>query len=427
MRYALINPRWEYEGSVYFGCREPHLALELGYARELLRREGHDAALVDAHLLGLGTEDVRRILEDFRPDFTVVLTAPTYLFWRCPQPELKVPRDLISAISGQAGRVVAIGPHGSATPVPVLKKLGADIVVMGEPEEILPKLARSSDLKGVPSVCFRDEGAVRIQGRPNETDIAALPALSWESELLKRHPHHHHRFDSTPESPGAEMETSRGCPYSCTFCAKADFRNRYRKRPLPTVLKELDSLMSSGVSYVYFIDEIFMPDERLLNALSDRGVRFGIQTRIDLWKTDTLELLGRSGCVSIEAGIESITGRGRSLLGKRCERTTDELVNLLVVARNFVPFVQATLIATVADDPEMVERWRACAERLGIWANHPVPLFPYPGTEEYRKRWGIPDSTAWERAHEYYLSIYKGGSGMQAKTTTPLKELERTE
>lgn len=427
MRYALINPRWDFEGSVYFGCREPHLSLELGYAREFLLREGHDAVLIDAHLLGLGTEDVRRILEDFRPDFTVVLTAPTYLFWRCPQPELKVPKDLISAISGQAGKVVAIGPHGSATPVPVLKKLGADIVVMGEPEEILPKLARSSDLNGVPSICFRDEGALRIQGRPHESDVAALPALSWEGELLKRHRHHHHRFDSTPEGPGAEMEASRGCPYSCSFCAKADFRNRYRKRPLQTVLKELDSLMSSGVSYVYFIDEIFMPDERLLNALAERDVKFGIQTRIDLWKTDTLELLGRAGCVSIEAGIESITERGRSLLGKRCERTTDELVNLLVVARNYVPFVQATLLATVADDAEMVESWRACAERLGIWANPPVPLFPYPGTEEYRKRWGTPDSAAWERAHEYYLSVYKNFSDIQGVLPRPLKELERTE
>jgi len=281
MRYALVNPAWDFDGSVYFGCREPHLALELGYAQELLRREGHDAIMIDAHSFEIGPLEVRRILEDFRPDFTVVLTAPTYLFWRCPQPELKVPMDLILAVEGASGKVVAVGPHGSATPVPVLKKLGADIVVMGEPEEILPKLARSEDLKGVPSICFRDNGAIRIHGRPHESDVSALPPLSWGDDILKSHSHHHHRFDSEPFGPGAEMETSRGCPYSCTFCAKADFRNRYRKRPLPTVLKELEGLVSRGVSYVYFIDEIFMPDERLLNAIAERSVKFGIQTRID--------------------------------------------------------------------------------------------------------------------------------------------------
>ena len=31
MKYALINPNWSFEGSIYFGCREPHLPLEFGY------------------------------------------------------------------------------------------------------------------------------------------------------------------------------------------------------------------------------------------------------------------------------------------------------------------------------------------------------------------------------------------------------------
>lgn len=49
MRIALVNPAWTYEGSIYFGCREPHLPLELAYARELLEAEGHEVTLVDAH------------------------------------------------------------------------------------------------------------------------------------------------------------------------------------------------------------------------------------------------------------------------------------------------------------------------------------------------------------------------------------------
>ena len=31
----------------------------------------------------------------FAPDMTVVTTAPTYLFWRCAQPELRVPREVV--------------------------------------------------------------------------------------------------------------------------------------------------------------------------------------------------------------------------------------------------------------------------------------------------------------------------------------------
>jgi anaerobic magnesium-protoporphyrin IX monomethyl ester cyclase len=38
MKYALLNPAWSFEGSIYFGCREPHLPLEYGYAKSLLER-----------------------------------------------------------------------------------------------------------------------------------------------------------------------------------------------------------------------------------------------------------------------------------------------------------------------------------------------------------------------------------------------------
>ncbi len=38
MRVALVNPRWTFDASIYFGCREPHLPLELGYAALCCRR-----------------------------------------------------------------------------------------------------------------------------------------------------------------------------------------------------------------------------------------------------------------------------------------------------------------------------------------------------------------------------------------------------
>ena len=38
MKFALVNPHWSFEGSIYFGCREPHLPLEYGYAKALLER-----------------------------------------------------------------------------------------------------------------------------------------------------------------------------------------------------------------------------------------------------------------------------------------------------------------------------------------------------------------------------------------------------
>ena len=189
------------------------------------------------------------------------------------------------------GRIVAIGPHGSSTPRATLQKLEADVVVMGESEEVLPQLAGHS-WHDVPAIAFDDGHEVRVNGGPHYGRFVDLPPLAWPDSWIARHIHHHHRFDAEPARPGAEVEASRGCPYHCSFCAKEMFRDRYRRRALPAVLEEIDRLIGQGVEYVYFIDEIFLPNRPLLEALALREVRFGVQTRIDLWKPEMLELLG---------------------------------------------------------------------------------------------------------------------------------------
>src|SRR5690606_18806492 len=206
--------------------------------------------------------------------------------------------------------------------------------------------------------------------------------------------------------------------------AKLDFRDKYRKRKLELVLDEIDGLIAQGVGYVYFIDEIFLPQGPLLEALVSRDVSFGVQTRIDLWTPDQLELLGAAGCVSIEAGLESLTVEGRASLAKRCKLDTEQLAELLIHARGFVPFVQANLIGTIQDEPALVEYWRNRLIANGVWANEPVPLYPYPSSPDYRLRWGEPDDRAWERAHEHYLSSFSSFSDIQDERPVPLSELE---
>lgn len=426
MRIALVNPPWSFAGSIYFGCREPHLPLEYGYAQALLGAAGHGAAVFDAQADGTELSALPTQVAAFAPDMVVVTTAPSYLFWRCAPPELRMPQLTLAALDGIAETTIAIGPHGSSTPRAALKKLGVDAVVIGECEEVLVHLAgtprrRWRDIAGL---CRRDGGDIVVQGGPQAADMTRLPALHWPAASLRRHAHHHHRFDRPPDGPGAELETSRGCPYHCTFCAKENFRDRYRRRPLATILTELDGLIASGATYVYFIDEIFLPWRDLLERLAERRIRFGVQTRIDLWRPDMLDLLGQAGCVSIEAGVESLTPDGRDWLDKDCKLSTDELTGRLVHAKRTVPFVQANLIATENDDPALIARWRAALQREGVWSNEPVPLFPYPGSPDYRRLWGLPDDDAWERALDWYLDRYASFSDIQEAQPRRLAELE---
>ena len=42
MKFALVNPNWEFKGSTYFGCQEPHYPLELMFAYDKIREAGHE-------------------------------------------------------------------------------------------------------------------------------------------------------------------------------------------------------------------------------------------------------------------------------------------------------------------------------------------------------------------------------------------------
>lgn len=190
------------------------------------------------------------------------------------------------------------------------------------------------------------------------------------------------------------------------------------------MLDEIGGLIAQGVTYLYFIDEIFLPNRALLDALVARKIEFGIQTRIDLWKPDLLALLGQAGCVSIEAGVESLTEAGRAALDKKCRMSTDELADRLIVARQHVPFVQANLLDSSDDDPALVADWRDRLRALGVWANDPVPLYPYPSSPDYRRLFGLPDDAAWERAHAHYLAQFSRFSDIQDSAPLPLAALE---
>jgi anaerobic magnesium-protoporphyrin IX monomethyl ester cyclase len=435
MKYALVNPKWSFEGSTYFGCPDPHFPLELLSAREMLRTSGHDVLLIDAFMESLSAADVRRRLDQFSEDYLVIPSAPSYLFWRCPQPELRVPQRWISDLNRNA-TVVVIGPHGSATPQATLKKTGANVVLRGEPDQTLPLLS-SAPWDTIPGCCWiSKEGAFHAAQGLGATDMRAIGPLDYSDYPVELHHHKHHVFPGHGGDSlrlGAEVEFARGCPYSCTFCNKTLFRNKYRERELSAVLAEIDQLIARGVDYIYFIDEIFGVGKQviaLLEEIAQRPIAIGFQSRIDLWNESTFALLERAHCISFECGIESVTEEGRDEMNKNCRLTTQRITELLLCARQHIPWVQANLIKTVKDDPEIVSRWQKQLKDAGIWVSEPVPMFPFPGSPQYVETFGSPpDETAWERAHAFYLQLFadRGYSDIQAQHPLSLSELECTE
>ncbi len=427
MKFALVNPNWEFKGSTYFGCQEPHYPLELMFAFDKIREAGHEPLLVDAQVENLNTTEARRIVRDFAPDFLVIPTAPSYLFWRCPPPEVRVPKEWFASLAGREV-TVAIGPHTSATPTAAMRKMNVQVAMRGEPDFTLPRLA-SDAWNTIEGCCWRDSKGEHLSPALGVADMQKLGALDFRNYNVERHAHRHHVFSG--EGRGAELEFARGCPWSCNFCNKTLFRNKFRERKVEDVLTEVDRVKARGVDYIYFIDEIFGVGKNvrtLLEGIAERGINIGFQTRIDLWDEESLDLLGRAHTISLECGIESITDDGRDELNKNCRMTTERLTELLIYARQRIPWVQANLILTEHDDKEDIRRWQENLKAHGVWVSDPVPMFPFPGTPQYTQMWGPPDDLAWERAHQYYTSTFSGlgYSDIQEQNPARLEDLECT-
>jgi anaerobic magnesium-protoporphyrin IX monomethyl ester cyclase len=427
VKFALVNPNWNFKGSTYFGCPDAHVPLELLFAHDQVLATGHDALVVDAQTDNLSVQETKARIDGFSPDFLVIPTAPSYLFWRCPPPELRVPMEWFRGLDSRAVKV-AIGPHSSATPAATMRKLGCDVALRGEPDQTIPQLAGQpwSDIVGC---CYRVDSGIHISSGFGVTDMRSLGPLNFDNYSVERHSHRHHVF-TQDSGLGAELEFARGCPWSCTFCNKTLFRNKFRERSVEAVLSEVDTLIGRGVEYIYFIDEIFGVGKnvrRLLEGIAQRPLKIGFQTRIDLWNEETLDLLGQAHCISMECGIESITEAGRDELNKNCRMQTDRISELLVYARSRIPWVQANLILTDKDDRKQIQSWQEHLRSRGVWVSEPVPMFPFPGSPLYQQTFGaLPDDEAWERAHDFYTNTFaqKGYSDIQEQKPVPLKELE---
>jgi B12-binding domain/radical SAM domain protein of rhizo-twelve system len=424
MRISFVNPNWDFAGSTYFGCRDPHIPLELMFAVQQVRAAGHEAQLIDAQTENLDIPETQTRFAGFDPDFVVIPTAPSYLFWRCPPPEVRIPKRWIAGLSGRAKKVI-IGPHPSATPLAALRKTGADIAFRGEPDTNIAKLA-DTPWERIEGCCFGN----CVSPSLGVTDMKTLAPLDFADYPIEKHWHRHHVF--TGEGRGAELEFARGCPWACAFCNKTLFRNKFRERDVEAVLAEVDALVARGVDYIYFIDEIFGVGKnvrRLLEGIADRNVQIGFQTRIDLWAEETLDLLGRARCISMECGIESITDEGRDELNKNCRISTDRITELLIYARTRIPWVQANLILTDKDDKAEIRKWQDYLKAHGVWVSEPVPMYPFPGSPLYEQTFGEqPDDDAWERAHSFYMQHFGSGdfSDIQDANPQQLEALECT-
>ena len=122
-------------------------------------------------------------------------------------------------------------------------------------------------------------------------------------------------FDAWKQKHGISMvnvNTMRGCPYSCKWCSRAVYGASYRRRNPKLVVDEMQWLKKNyQFDMIWFVDDVFTINHKWLNEfvqeVNQRNmiVPYEIITRSDRVNTDVLQLLKDSGCARVWIGAES--------------------------------------------------------------------------------------------------------------------------
>lgn len=121
------------------------------------------------------------------------------------------------------------------------------------------------------------------------------------------------------------VQTQRGCPLACAFCAASRLLGPFREKPLAAVCRELQTIAALEARPVIELadDNTFAgprdPGE-LLDALRAAGARYFTEADWRLGERhDVLPRLAPSGCVQVLMGLESLVFRYPGMGAKRAE------------------------------------------------------------------------------------------------------------
>jgi len=120
--------------------------------------------------------------------------------------------------------------------------------------------------------------------------------------------------------------TSRGCPYSCSFCYLTVFKDRkYRTIPHEAILEDLDSIKNNFAvivtdeNFIGYAEKDFEDRKILLEKMIRKNYKFfwGCQSTTTLaTQPELMDLMYRSGCRGVFVGFETVEQEGLKQIHK---------------------------------------------------------------------------------------------------------------
>ncbi len=148
-------------------------------------------------------------------------------------------------------KIVIGGAHASAMPNHILENKFIDYVIIGEGEqpiiELVEHLNGSRKIQDVASLGYKKDNKIVFNPKSNYP-IDKIPTpicdnFNYDSYKLK-------------SKPIGMIQTSRGCPYKCSFCTTHEiFGRKFQQRNLVSIIEEMKFLYQKGVRIFDFEDD----------------------------------------------------------------------------------------------------------------------------------------------------------------------------
>ncbi len=364
---------------------------------------------------GLETKIVRGHLQewihDWQPDIAAITSVSQY--WdeakfhaeRCKQGGLPV-------IMG--------GVH--ATNLPETMTDNMDVLVLGEGEMTILDLLRvyqaeggfrPAALRSIPGLAFKDGGEiVKTVSRSVVPDLDALPHID---RTILAHNYH------------TGMFTSRGCPYSCTFCASSRYWPKLRFNSARYVVEEIESLYLDGVNQITLLDDLVVANRRRLEEMVELLGRKDLlgklsyicNVRSNLVTDSLCRILRELGVKVVGIGMESANPESLAYLKGPGSITVEDHVKALGYLRSYgIEAHPSFIIGSPRESREQILDSYRFIKQYHVPDFEVYPLMPFPGTPvwEYAARRGLvqPDMD-WGRLR-YSVEDFGPGSIVMSET-----------
>ncbi len=280
----------------------------------------------------------------------------------------------------EAGGIAVLGgTHTSFLPEEGL--VHADYVVRGEGEfafqELVEAIQAGEGIEKIQNLSYLADGrAIHNPERPKIPNLDVNPIADYAL------------IEGWKPGGVVSIATSRGCPFSCTFCSVPGmYGHAFRTHSVERVLQEL--LVHKGDLYTFFADDIFTANKKrvkeLLRGMIARGLtpEWGAQVRTEtVDDPELLQLMRDSNCFNVYVGFESINPRTLKLFNKKQDLAKIERSIERFHAHD-IRIHGMFVVGSDEDDLETLDATADFALKHDIDSVQFMILTPIPGSPDY--------------------------------------------